>query len=395
MTIAQSSSLTNAPGNAPQSANRLLKALLVSPVGEIGGGEQVLLSLLKHLPACGVEPALACLRPGPLVERARQQGARVYAFREHRMRDIHRVLQGVWWLRGLIAQEQVDVVHSNLTAHLYGSPAARLGHVPELWHIHDYPYATDAALRLQLRQAGDFTLFTTDWVQSGFESLHGRPHAVVAPVCAEPDALRAHPPCPGVRARYGLDAGPLFLTVARLQEHKGHRHLLEAIPQVLERQPDAQFALVGKASDAAQERYLGELRARCHALGIAGRVHFTGYVSDADLVALYREATALVHPSTSEGFGLTLLDAMALGTPVIAARADGPAALLRHEATGLLVPVADPPALAQAMLRLLADGTLAQRLRTQGQAEADRRTAAQMAAQTAQIYRQLARPATR
>jgi glycosyltransferase involved in cell wall biosynthesis len=376
---------------AKQEEQTLLKALLVSPVGEHGGGEQVLLSLLKHLPACGVEPVLVCLRPGPLVTRAQQQDARVYVFRDHRMRDLHRVWQGVGWLRGIICRERADVIHSNLTAHLYGSLAAKLARVPELWHLHDYPYTVDNVLRLQLRQPGDFTLFTTEKVRSGFPGLHGRPHAVVAPTCTEPDMLRAYPPRPDVRARYGLGAGPLFLTVARLQEHKGHQHLIEAVPRVAERYPDAQFALVGKASDTAQERYQDTLRARCRALGIQERVHFTGYVPEADLVALYREAAALVHPATSEGFGLTLLDAMALGTPVIAARADGPAALLRHETTGLLVPVADPPALAQMMLRLLDDNALAQTLRTQGQDEAERHNAVQMAAQTAQIYRRMTR----
>ena len=375
----------------PAQAQGVLKALLVSPVGELAGGEQVLLSLIKHLPAYGVEPILACLRPGPLAARAQELGARVYVFRDHRMRDVHRVLQGIGWLRGLIRRERADIVHSNLTAHLYGSPAARLAHVPELWHIHDYPYLVDGALRVQMRQAGDFTLFTTERVKSGFPRLHTRPHAVIAPVCTEPEVLRAYLPQSGIRARYGLGTGPLFLTVARLQEHKGHHHLIEAIPRVVERHPDAHFALVGKASDTAQKQYQDTLKARCEALGIADRVYFTGYVPDADLVALYREATALVHPAISEGFGLTLLDAMALGAPIIAARADGPAALLRHEETGLLVPVADPPALAQTLLRLLDDDLLAQTLRMRGLEEAERCNAAQMAAQTAQVYRQMAR----
>ncbi len=76
-----------------------LRVLLVSAVGEHGGAEQVLLSLIKHLPSHNVTPILACLRPGPLVEMARKQGAVAYEFREHRMREWNQVAQGIGWLK--------------------------------------------------------------------------------------------------------------------------------------------------------------------------------------------------------------------------------------------------------------------------------------------------------
>jgi glycosyltransferase involved in cell wall biosynthesis len=370
-----------------RSEGDLKRVLLVSPVGEHGGAEQVFLTLAKHLPAYGIEPVLACMRPGPLLERARGQGLAAHAYQEHRYRDLHHIVLGTIWLRKLIRRERIDLVHSNLTAHLYGGAAARLSHTPELWHIHDYPYELDSINRLALRLPTDFALFTTKRVKSGFPALHAGPHGVVHPVCTDPERLMSYPAQPEIAARYGLPSGPLLLTVARLQEHKGHRYLLEAVPAVLCRYPNAAFAIVGKASGPDQERYLAELQARCTQLGIADSVRFLGYVPDADLIALYRKATALVHPALSEGFGLTLLDAMTLGAPVIAAAADGPKELIEPEHNGLLVPPGDSDALAAAILRVLSVPELAAAWGREGKSYASALSATHMARQTAEIYR--------
>lgn len=373
---------------------RPLRVLLVSAVGEHGGAEQVLLSLIKHLPSHNVTPILACLRPGPLAAMARKQGAVAYEFRDHRMREWNRVAQGIGWLKTLIRRERVDIVHSNLTAHLYGSIAARMTRTPELWHIYDYPHERDSITRIQEKLPTNFILFATRYAQSGYPRLSARACAIVPPVCTEPGELRAWPPQPDIRARYGLGTGPLFLTVARFQEHKGHAYLLQAIPLVLRQYPDAIFALVGKAVGDAQIRYQEQLRRQCHTLGIADSVVFTGYVPEADLVALYREATALAHPAVSEGFGLTLLDALALDAPVIAARASGPEELLRHEETGLLVPIRDANALGEAILRLLQNPELAQNLRGGGRNLANSLSANQMAGQITRIYQRMAQRET-
>jgi glycosyltransferase involved in cell wall biosynthesis len=258
-----------------------------------------------------------------------------------------------------------------------------------LWHIHDYPYELDSINRLALRIPTAFTLFTTQRVQSGFPQLQVGPHGVVHPICSDPQTLCVLPAQADIRARYGLPAGPLLLTVARLQEHKGHRVLIEAASAVLGEMPDAVFVLVGKASGPEQERYRQELQERATQLGVQQRIRFAGYVPDEDLAALYREAAALVHPALSEGFGLTLLDAMTLGVPVIAAASDGPKELIEPNRNGLLTPPGDSAALAAAILHLLRTPELAAILRAEGQRFASTLSAAEMARQTAEIYRQI------
>jgi glycosyltransferase involved in cell wall biosynthesis len=363
-----------------------MRVLLVSPVGVLGGAEQVFLGLARHLPRFGVKPIFAVLRPGPLVEEARAQGVSTYAFREHRFREWLTVAQGVRWLAALARSVSADVLHSNFAAHLYGGPAALMAGVPELWQLYDYPHRRDAVQRLIERFPSQHVIFATNRVKSGFPRLHARSHSVIAPTCVEPERLQGLPSVPGVRTRLGLPEGPLFLTVARIQEHKGHRHLIDAVPKVLQSYPEAIFAIAGRPSGPEQERYQGELRVQAARLGVAERVRFLGYVPELELVALYREASALVHPATSEGFGLILLEAMALGAPVIAASADGPGEIVTPEVNGLLVPTRNAGALAQAMCRLLADPVLAERLSRNGRDFAGRAQIQTMVRQTVEVY---------
>lgn len=374
---------------AVKTTDRPLRVLLVSPVGQHGGAEQVFLLLAKHLPSLGVEPTLACLRPGPLTEIAARQGLRSFAFRDHRYRQIPTVIQGAKWLAALAKEIGADVLHSNHAGHIYGGLASRYSGIPEIWHLHDYPNERTAidtiGHHLPIRQM----IFTTKRAASGYPRLLKHPTAIIPPAALEPDRLRSFPDVPDIRERQGLPAGPLFVTVARMQEYKGHKYLLEAIPEVLGRHPDAVFVIVGEARGADQEQYLDGLKRECVRLGIAERVRFLGYVSEGDLVALYREASALVHPALFEGFGLVLIEAMALGAPVIAAASDGPRGFMTDEKNGLLVPIKDSKALAHAILRLMDDPRLAETLREGGLEFVDSVNVEQMARQTAAVYREL------
>ena len=367
-----------------------IRVLLVSPVGEIGGAEQVFLNLAQHLPNYNIQPSLACLRPGPLVEKARQQGLSVFAFQEHRVRQLPKVLQGMRWLSQIAGQTQANILHSNHAVHLYSAPASKMTKIPELWHIHDYPYHLDALDRIILRLPSQHVLFTTERIKSGYQDLIATPSSVVAPTCIDPGRLQAFPAQESIRQRYNLPSGPLLLTVARLQEHKGLHHLIAAIPQVIKRYPEARFAIVGKASGQEQLAYRERLTTQCSNLGVTPNVHFFGYVPDEDLVALYREASALVHPATSEGYGLTLLEAMALGLPVVAAAADGPKEIIVDEENGLLVPLADPSSLADSIICLLNNPGLAHALSLNGIDFASKMSLDAMVSKTVDIYRKMA-----
>jgi rhamnosyl/mannosyltransferase len=162
-----------------------------------------------------------------------------------------------------------------------------------------------------------------------------------------------------LRARYGP---PLLLFVGRLRYYKGLHFLLEALPQM---RRDARLLLVGTGPE--EER----LRAQVQAAGLGQRVHFLGEVDDAQLPACYHAADAFVLPShlRSEAFGIVQLEAQAAGLPIVCTElGTGTSHVTQHGITGLVVPPAEPAALARALDLLVANPALARCLGTAGRA---------------------------
>jgi len=109
---------------------------------------------------------------------------------------------------------------------------------------------------------------------------------------------------------------PYLLYVGNLYPYKNLGRIIEALPQLIAHHPDLKFVIVGK-----EDVFSKELRQRAQELSVETAVVFTGFVTDAELAAYYRDATVYVFPSLSEGFGLPGLEAMGYGVPVAAARA--------------------------------------------------------------------------
>jgi glycosyltransferase involved in cell wall biosynthesis len=128
-----------------------------------------------------------------------------------------------------------------------------------------------------------------------------------------------------------------------------------------------------------------DLRARVEASPARGRVHFTGYVSDDDLRALYSTCLAFVYPSLYEGFGLPPVEAMSCGAPVVASRIAAHAEVLGEEAA-LLVPPEDAAGFARALSTLIGDEDLRRRLSEAGRRRAAQFTWARAARETLEVY---------
>lgn len=156
---------------------------------------------------------------------------------------------------------------------------------------------------------------------------------------------------------------PVLLTVARLVPRKGIDTVLRTLPSLLNRHPKLQYWIVG---DGPARASLAQLAME---LGLLHAVQFKDSVSDAELPEVYRKATIFVMPSRSdycaasvEGFGIVYLEASASGLPVVAARSGGAAEAVIEDETGLVVPPDDSLALTQALVRLLEDPDLRQRM---------------------------------
>jgi glycosyltransferase involved in cell wall biosynthesis len=183
-----------------------------------------------------------------------------------------------------------------------------------------------------------------------------------------------------LRAKLGATNGrPIVLTLARLDQQKGHRYLLQAVPLV----PDALFVFAGDGPERAS------LEAQARQLGLNDdRILFLGYRRDTpDLLAC---CDLFVLPSLFEGLPLSILEAMAASKPVIASAIGGNDEAVIHEETGLLVSPENPAALAQAIQRLLSDRPLAARLAATGKAQVQKKFSAEaMVQRVTEIYEQI------
>lgn len=184
------------------------------------------------------------------------------------------------------------------------------------------------------------------------------------------DRFRPRPDNPGLRARYDLSGRRMLLTVGRLSERKGMDRVIEALPEILARHPDVHYLIVGEGEYRAQlERLVAERRLGAH-------VTFAGAVSDEDLLDHYAIAEAFVMAhrqlasGDTEGFGVVFLEANACGVPVVAGTAGGAPDVIEDGVNGLAVDGEDVSAIAQAIVRLLEDAALRDRLRQNGLARA-------------------------
>ena len=303
-------------------------------------------------------------------------------------------------LRELMSSERFDVIHDNQTLG-YGLLLMKSLGVPIVATIH-HPITVDLAASLAqsdtFRRGIRWTMFYSFLTMQGIVSRRMERVITVSQSSAEDTARAFKLRKDRVRVVYnGIDTG-IFRRLDRVDKEpnslvivgkvedktKGIPYLLEAV-KLLKGDVDVRVYVVGKQE--ASEGYGTNLAQR---LGISDRVTFTGYVSTDELVRLYSSAEIGVTASVYEGFGLPAAEAMSCGTPVIATRAGALPEIVGDDAAGILVPPGDPPALAAAIKRLLADKPLRQRM---GQAARKRiedffsRQAA--ARKSVEVYREL------
>jgi glycosyltransferase involved in cell wall biosynthesis len=172
--------------------------------------------------------------------------------------------------------------------------------------------------------------------------------------------------------RYRLDpavgkaARPTLVFVGRLRRYKGLDWVLRALPRVLERVPQARLQIIGDGP------WQPELVRQAAARGVAHAVEFCGFLPFAEKVRHIQSAWAVVQPSPKEGWGLTVVEAGACGTAVVAADSPGLRDSVRRDETGLVVPYDDDGALAGALTRVLTEAPLRERLAAAGVAWAGR-----------------------
>ena len=157
--------------------------------------------------------------------------------------------------------------------------------------------------------------------------------------------------------------------VGTIQRWKGQREVILAVSKLRERFPEIRCLIVGGVYDPA---YDAEIRNLTEALGITKTICFLGHRTD--IVDIMNAMDIVIHASIApEPFGLVLIEAMALGKPLVASKAGGPLEIAEDHVTGLLVPPGDPEAMAKAVTLFLENRDLAAKM-----AQAGRRRVAEL-----------------
>lgn len=359
-----------------------LRVLEVVGNAEMGGVERHVAALALHMRGDAEVAGVVVPGEGPFVDLLRQHALPVYpiamppwGMQYHALAD----------LCDLIRTLQIDLVHTHYgMGHPCGQTAAVLCGVPGVATVHGCWINSEEVM---LPAMYGTHLICVCYAGRTSATDMGIPAEGVSVVYNGVDIERFTPASDviergmAIRRQFGIaDEQRLVGFVGRLSWEKGPQHFVGAAPLVLESIPDVTFILAGNGDPGVD----AEMRALAAPLG--ERFVFTGLLDD--IPAIDAVLDVVVSTSLSEGTPLALIEAMAMGKPVVAPSVGGVPELIHHEETGLLVPCGDEPAIAAAIMRLLNDPGKAQRLGMQAQAEARHHFSIEtMARETAGVLR--------
>ncbi|MFI5310340.1 MAG: glycosyltransferase [Gemmatimonadales bacterium] len=348
-----------------------LRVLVVMPLATpLGGGEQMLRQLLRHGRTQGVEWTVVFLRDGPMVAETRGLGLAVHVIEAGRFRDLVRRGRAVQRIARLARVSGADLVFGWMVAgQLTAGPAALVAGVPCIWYQVGTPRPDWLDRAATLLPARGVLVLSRAGAAAQARLWPARRQWLVYPGASLDAFNPAELPAPAeARRRLGLAGdGPLVGMVARLQRWKGVHVLVEAMSAVRAARPDARAVIVGGPHET-EPTYPAELEARVRALGLRDVVQFAGF--QANVPEWMQAMDVVVHASDREPFGIVVIEAMALGKPVVAGAEGGPAEIITDGVDGALVPFGDAPALASAILRFFDDPPLAARLGAAARARA-------------------------
>lgn len=339
---------------------RLSVTLVMPSASPTGGAEEAFCQLLKSNAARSMRWQLIFLENGPLVAQVEPFVARSLVVQCGRTREFWKWWKASTMIAAFAKEFQSDLILGWMTkGHVYGGLAARRAHIRAAWFQMGLP--EDGLLDKVSRRLPAEAVFTCSEFVAGLQRAK-QPSANVVPVPLGVDVSRFdHRKLPTpmlARQQLGLpSSGPIVGIVGRLQRWKGMHTLIAAMPTVLQSHPDAHCVIVGGAYSAEPD-YESRLREQVADLGVDAFVTFAGAQTN---IPLWMQAMdVIVHASEREPFGIVIVEALALGKPVIACSPGGPEQILRDLPSCLLVPFENSQALSQAVIQTrtrLADDT--------------------------------------
>lgn len=374
-------------GTSASTPGPRLRILFVIDELDIGGTEQQILELVRNIDRDRFEPHVCCFRYGRKAKEIASFGVPVH----HEPKRLKADPGLIFRLASLMRRERFDIVQTYLwTANTWGRLAARLAGVPIVVaserNVDIWEETYKRVIGRWLARSTDRIIANSEAVRRYLLDRGGLSPEKVVTIYNGVNFERFRAPCdPRVRREeLGLqDDCVLAGVVARVEPAKDHGTLLQAMSLIRERAPKLHLVIVGGGSE--EER----LRRMTRDLGIADRVHFTGFRTDS--AEWLQSLDFSVLSSVKEGLSNSVIESMAAGRSIAATDVGGNAEVIVPEETGLLVPARDTTALANALARLAESKELRERFGRAGQERVESVFAVPpMVSNTERLYNSLA-----
>lgn len=352
-----------------------IKAGILMPLGDQrGGGEKNLWDLISEGRQGPIQWVVIFQQDGPLVQQIKDMGVSTHVVPSGRLRNIPNTISAILKIASIIRQEKLDTIIAWMwSAHIYSSPAGCLAGCP--------------AILSQVEAPDDYwfkrlvtRIFPSRGIlinsQDGLERLKrmmpgasGKMRLVYPGADLsrfDPEVL---PSAEEIREKLGLGKeGPVIGLVGRLQRWKGPHVLVESMPKIRKHFPGARCVIVGGRHDLEGD-YEDYLKNQIKELGLDDCVILAGL--QRNIPEWMQAMDIVVHASDNEPFGLVIIEAMALGKPMVATNMGGPTEIMTDGTHGILTPYGDSVALADAILEYLKDPQMAAAIGSAAQKRAD------------------------
>jgi L-malate glycosyltransferase len=349
-----------------------VRVLYVDHTGLLGGGERSLLGLLDALPP-SVEARLAC-PPGPLHEQAARRGVPTVSIADSagslKLHPVHTPLAlgaMAFASAGVLREARAwpaDVLHANsIRGGMIAAPVSRALRCPLVLHVRDClpPSSLTRQLQSSLAARAAAVIAISHHVARTFDP--GRTAHRLEVIDNPFDLTRLDPARidrDAARRRLGLSPEvPVLGVVGQITPWKGQEEAVRALGRVRRSYPSAVLLVAGEPKFIARatrydnRSYFRRLRGIVTELGLGDAVRLLG--EREEVAEILRACDVALVPSWDEPFGRVVVEAMAMGVPVVATSVGGPAEIIRDGVDGLLVAPRRPEALAAAIAELLAD----------------------------------------
>jgi glycosyltransferase involved in cell wall biosynthesis len=337
--------------------------LYLSSSGSMGGAETSLYYLVRGLDKSKYSPIVICPENGSLSEKLIAQGIHVEIIPLPSWRKFRSLISRSSSLQRLIKYAEtskINLIHCNtIWVNNYAQKlGAKLG-IPVICHLRDI-IRTDQVKKYSLDKV-DMIIPISDAVQKPIDNA-GIPSEKTQRIYNGVDVSLFTHGKDALKKEFGIN-GYLVGIVGQMNprsQWKGQREFIHACAEVIKQRSDVWFALVGgddsPKTSSEYGFYVNELKELTRSLGIENRVIFTGHRTDMpDVMASF---DILVSASWAEPFGRVIIEAMAVGKPVIATMAGGAPEIVQDKITGVLVPPKNHQAIAEAILYVIQDNKL-------------------------------------